>query len=390
MVGIWDYLTTTVYFGMTLANMILAFLIILAGLILRRFMSNFVLHRLAKLTEKSETDIDDLLVDALRKPIEAAIVLVAVGLALGILALPTEPVDLRRFGGALFSVAITVVVTWMIFRVIDTLGGFFTRRAAHTESTLDDALIPLFRKALKVFFAVVAVVVAIQNLGYSVTGIIAGLGIGGLALALAAQDTVANLFGSIMILLDRPFQVGDWVKGSDFEGVIEEIGFRSTRIRTFPKTLVTVPNREMANLIVDNHQAMPARRMSLAVGITYDTTAGQMRDLLEVLEQMLRDQEGILEDGILVRFRNFGDSSLDLLIRGFTGATGYVDHSRIQQEVMLRIMEILEERGLEMAFPSQSVYFGKDETLSLRYEQGGEDQATAPGPRPEAPGSTVS
>lgn len=366
MAVIWDYLTTTVYFGMTLANMILAFLIILAGLILRRFMSNFVLHRLAKLTEKSETDIDDLLVDALRKPIEAGIVLGAVGLAIGMLALPTEPVNVRRFAGALFSVAITMVVTWMIFRVIDTLGGFFSRRAAHTESTLDDALIPLFRKAIKVFFALLAVVVAIQNLGYSVTGIIAGLGIGGLALALAAQDTVANLFGSIMILLDRPFQVGDWVKGSDFEGVVEEIGFRSTRIRTFPKTLVTVPNREMANLIVDNHQAMPARRMDIAVGVTYDTTAAQMRELREALKQILRDQEGVIEDGILVRFRAFGGSSLDLLVRCFTQATGFVEHSAIQEEIMLKIMETLEERGLEIAFPSQSVYFGKDQELALK------------------------
>ncbi len=360
------FLTETTYLEMSLARLLLAFGLILAGFIVRKVLSSFVLHRLAQLTRRTDTELDDLLVSAAQRPLEIGVILAGIGFACGVLGLPVEPVNVRRLATAILTVAITLDVVWMLFRLIDGFSTFFEGISKETESKIDDALIPLFRKALKVFLGLLAFVVVIQNLGYSVTGIVAGLGVGGLALALAAQDTVANLFGSIMILLDRPFKVGDWVRGANFEGVVEEVGFRSTRVRTFPKTLVTVPNKEMANLIIDNQQAMPIRRMDIAVGVTYSTSAKQMRDLLAGLKQILSDHPDVRDDGILVRFTEFGGSSLNLLVRGFTDAVGFVEHTRIREDVLLKIMDLVESLDLEFAFPSQSLYFGKGEVLTVR------------------------
>ena len=384
MQAILDYFTTTTLWGMTVGRMGLAFLLILAGFALRRLLASFVNHRLAALTSRTATEVDDLILEAIRKPIEAGVVIAGIGFALIFLQIPTEPVDVRRFCMAMLAPAITLVATWLLFRLIDGLATHFKALAAKTENPLDDALIPLLRKAIKVFLGLIAFIVAIQNMGYSVTGLIAGLGVGGLALALAAKDTLANLFGSIMILLDRPFRVGDWIKGADFEGTVEEIGFRSTRVRTFPKTLVSIPNSELANTIIDNHQEMPVRRMLMDVGVTYDTTAEQMRAVRDGILEILAAIPEISPDGVLVRFAEFGGSSLNLQVRCFTHATGYDQHMEAREQLLLRIMEMLAEMGLEIAFPSQTIYFGKDQVLKTGEEECGAGAASQATRGPEA------
>jgi len=247
--------------------------------------------------------------------------------------------------------------------------------------------VPLVSKAAKVFLGVLAFVVAVQNLGYSVAGILAGLGIGGLALALAAQDTVANVFGSIMILLDRPFRVGDWIRGADFEGTVEEIGFRSTRVRTFPKTLVTVPNKRMADMIIDNQQAMPVRRILMSLGVTYGTRPDQLRAAVAGINGIIASLPGIWTDGTLVRFHEFGASSLNIMVRCFTLDTAYDEHMRIREDLHLRIMELFEKLGLEFAFPSQTLYYGGGSRLHVGL--GEEAPALMIDPRRGAPPATL-
>ncbi len=366
--AVMDFLQTTTFLGLSLSRLLLAFGFILAGFIVRKLLSDIILKVLRRLSRRTETELDDLLLAAVQKPLEVGVVLAAVGFSLLVLGLPTEPVDIHQTVLVLHTLALTLVITWLVFRLIDAFANFFASVAQRTESKLDDALIPLFRKALKVFVALLAFVVALQNLGYSITGLLAGLGIGGLALALAAQDTVANLFGSVMILIDRPFKVGDWIKGSDFQGTVEEIGFRSTRVRTFPKTLVSVPNKEMANMIIDNQQAMPMRRITFTVGVTYDTNAAQMRSTLDAIREIIASLEGVAPEGQLVRFTDFGGSSLDIGVRCFTHAIGYDAHSEVRERLLLLIMEKLEALGLSIAFPSQTLYFGQDEVLRIRGE----------------------
>lgn len=340
-----------------------ACLIVLASVLLRQVISGLLLHRLAHVTRRTETVVDDILLEAARQPLAAAIVLAGLGIALGLLGLPSEPVNLRGFAAIAFRVAVSVVTIWFLFRLVDGAAEYYIRRAEATASRVDDALIPLFRKGLKVFLGITGVLVILQNMGYSISGLIAGLGIGGLAVALAAKDTLANVFGSVTILVDRPFQVGDWVKTNEFEGVVEQIGFRSTRVRTFPRTQVVVPNGMLVNMTVDNYQAMPVRRIQIQLGVTYATRPDQMRALLAELERLIDSLEGVAPEGRLVRFENFGASSLDLVVRCFTYDITMDEHSLIRQQLLLGIMERVEALGIEIAFPSQTLYFGKGEKL---------------------------
>ena len=183
-----------------------------------------------------------------------------------------------------------------------------------------------------------------------------GLGIGGLAFALAAKDTVANVFGSITILVDRPFRVGDWITTDGADGVVEEIGLRSTRIRTFAKTVVSLPNQGLANATVENHSLMPKRRVKMTVGVTYSSSAAQMQTLVARIEALLRARDDVHQEFLLVKFTDFGASSLDVLIYYFTATTDWAAHLQARQEINLAVMGIVEEMGLSIAFPTRTVH----------------------------------
>ncbi|RLB60187.1 MAG: mechanosensitive ion channel family protein, partial [Deltaproteobacteria bacterium] len=207
---------------------------------------------------------------------------------------------------------------------------------------------------------IMACLMAIQTFGYPVTGVIASLGIGGLAFALAAKDTVSNIFGSLMIIFDRPFQVGDWIKAGDMEGTVEEVGFRSTKIRTFAKTLISVPNNIIANLALDNYSRMPKRRIRLTVGVSYDATPTQMREAVSRIRELLKTHPAIDQEFFLVNFTDFGASSLDIMVYCFTTTTVWGEYLDAREDVCLKIMDTLAELGLEIAFPSATVYLRQD------------------------------
>jgi MscS family membrane protein len=343
-------------FGFTVGRLGLSFLIVFVVFILRRLFSTVLLSTVRKLASQTKTDLDDILIEAVHKPVEYLTVIIGLGVSLWILGLPVEPIDLQHVAAILIKVLLTLDVLWLLFRILDAVSIFLLAAAQKTDSKLDDQLIPLFRKSSKVFFGILAFVMLIQNLGYSVSGLLAGLGIGGLAVGLAAKDTLANVFGSIAILLDHPFAVGDWIKGSNFEGVVEEVGFRSTRIRTFAKTQVSIPNHALANMTVNNFSRMPRRRISFNLGITYKTTAAQMDEAVTGIRQILSDMPEIHNDFFLVNFTDFGTSSLDILVYCFTKTTDWADYLQVRQDLLLKIMSYLESLGLEVAFPTRSIY----------------------------------
>jgi MscS family membrane protein len=194
--------------------------------------------------------------------------------------------------------------------------------------------------------------VAIQNLGYSVSGLLAGLGIGGLAMALAAKDTLASIFAAITLLVDRPFKVGDWVRSPDFEGIVEEIGFRSTRIRTFDRTLTVVPNNRLMDAVIDNQQAMTARRIVLTLALAPATPAALLRQALEEVRRIVAGVEGLSAADQTVRLQNLTPTSVDILVRAFTPATDDATHGAIRQELLLRIVEALERLEVQFAAPA--------------------------------------
>nr|WP_320114901.1 mechanosensitive ion channel family protein [uncultured Desulfuromonas sp.] len=344
------------YFDISLQRYALALGIVLLCLIFKRLFSRLLTRVISPLVDRTENTFDDLLLQSLRRPLEFLVFIVGLFIALQVLQLPSEPTDLKQFGQALIKTLFTFNIGWILFNAVDILECTIAKWAHHTGSPLDDHLLPFIRKSARLFIFVLAVVLIIQNLGYSISGLLASLGLGGLAVALAAKDTLSNIFGSIMILLDRPFRVGDWVQTDNLEGVVEEIGFRSTKIRTFAKTLITVPNNIIANTSLNNYSRMPKRRIKMSVGVTYDSSPQQMREAVAAIRTMLKNHPAIQQDFMLVNFTDFGASSLDILVYCFTTTTVWGEYLEAREDVCLKIMEILEGLNMEIAFPSRSIY----------------------------------
>jgi MscS family membrane protein len=364
-----SFLTDTVFFGITIRHYTLAFLVILAAFVLRKLLSSIVLSSLRRLAHRTSTDLDDAIIKAVGPPLGLAVIIGGIYAATAVLHLPSEPVNVRRAADVILATLVIVAATWLLLRAIDATTAYLATLTQRTESRLDDQLIPILRKSLKVFVGVLAFVSIVQNLGYSVSSLLAGLGIGGLAVALAAKDTLSNFFGSFVILIDRPFAVGDWIEFGEGEGVVEEIGFRSTRIRTFAKTEVSVPNSVLANAVINNWSRMPIRRIKMTVGVTYESSAEQMEQAVEGIKKLLREHKEVYQDFYLMNFTDFGSSSLDIFAYFFTTTTVWAEYLRIRQEVNISIMRLLESLDMEVAFPTRTVYLKPD----------GEEAGAAPG-----------
>jgi len=349
------------FLGTSVGQFAGAFAALIVALFARKLLAHFFARIMQPLTRRTTSDYDDLFVNCLQKPLEFLVFTAGLFVAVAVLALPEDPINLRQFSQAVLKLMVTGGVAWIFFNLTNLIDTFLNRWAEKTDSALDDHLVPFIRKSLKAFVIVIAAIMAIQNLGYSISGLLASLGIGGLAVALAARDTLSNIFGSLMIILDRPFKIGDWVKAGDMEGTVEEIGFRSTKVRTFAKTLITVPNNIIANLSIDNFSRMPKRRIKLTVGVSYATSPDQMRTAVDQIREMLKDHPAIDQEFFLVNFTEFGASTLDIMVYCFTTTTVWGEYLDARQDVLLKIMDILENLGLEIAFPSRTVYLHNEE-----------------------------
>ncbi|MBN2716751.1 MAG: mechanosensitive ion channel family protein [Deltaproteobacteria bacterium] len=321
-----------------------------------RKLVHVLFKRLIRLTEKTAVKFDDIFITALAKPVEWAVALGGIFVSLLILPFPKAPIDFDRFITAMMSSVALVLVIWFCTRLVDGIADWWDTKAAQTESRLDDQLVPIIRKSLKAFLYVIGVVLILQNLGYSVSSLLAGLGIGGLAMAMAAKDTVANLFGSLVIFLDKPFQVGDWIEMGSVEGTVEEIGLRTTRIRTFANSVISVPNSAFTTDPCNNWSRMKKRRIKMSIGVTYSTPSRKLDQLVNEIRQLIADNPKIRNDFYLVNFDNFGPSSLDIFIYCFTETTNWGEFLQAKQEFMLSIMDKVASMGLSFAFPTQSVH----------------------------------
>jgi MscS family membrane protein len=337
-----------------------AFGFILLGLVLRKVSDYVIGKHILPLLERTRVEFDNLVVQAVSKPLGWLLLLAGVALAVWVLRLPTDPTNVKRFAFGVLKVLLVADLLWFLFRFVDVVALYLTHLAGRTESTLDDHLVPLIRKAMKVTLGLLLSVWVVQLLGYNISSILAGLGVGGLAVALALQDTLANFFGSVFIFMDRPFMVGDMVEIEGTQGTVEQIGFRSTRIRTWPATLVSIPNKTVASTKIDNWSKMPKRRVFQTVGVTYETSADQMEEAVAAVRGILENDDGVDQDYIVVRFTDFGASSLDILVYYFTRSVAYDEHLATKERVNLAIMRALRGMGLSIAFPTHTVYFEGD------------------------------
>ncbi len=258
----------------------------------------------------------------------------------------------------LANVVISVAVVLMASRLIDVAGEVLAKRAAATESKMDDQLIPLAERAAKIATWILGFVFVVQNMGVDVGSVLAGLGIGGLAFALAAKDTLENLFGGITVFMDRPFQIGDWVIiGGGTEGVVEEVGFRTTRVRTFYNSQVAVPNGKVANSPIDNMGRRRYRRIKTTLGLTYDTPRDKLQAFVEGIRRVVDEHPDIAHDATReIHFAAFGPSALEVMVYVFLDVPDWSRELAARAEIYTEFMRVAEEVGVKFAFPSTSVY----------------------------------
>jgi len=353
---IWTDLQNWMLLDIPATRWIVALLVLFITIVGRQWLL-WLFERLTRsIAKRSATQLDHVLIQAAEKPAGWLLYTLGVLATVHILNPPEAAFPLVSMLDTLGRILSLTIGTWFLWRLIDGLSVYFGARAAQTESALDDQLVPFISKTLKIFIVITAVLVIAQNMGYSISGLIASLGIGGIAVAMAARDTIANVFGSVMILIDRPFTIGDWIKAGDSEGVVEEIGFRSTRIRTFEQTLVNVPNSLLANMVIDNIDARSKRRIKMRIGLTYSTTTEQMQQAIEGIEAILVAHPGVDQQFKLVKFDEFADSSLSIFLYYFSASKNWSDYLQVRQEVNMQIMQLLESMQLDFAFPSRSIY----------------------------------
>ena len=242
-----------------------------------------------------------------------------------------------------------------VFAQIDLLGTALRARARRSENRFQDQLVPFVTKTLKLTVGVLGAVFLIARLGGDVTALLAGLGLSGLAVALAAQDLLKNLFGSITVLLDRPFRVGDWIKIGDVEGVVEEVGFRSTRVRTFYASLITLPNARLIDASVDNYGVRPFRRWSTRVQITYDTPPASVDAFCEGMRQLVRENESMRQDAFEIHLNEFGPHALEVMLYVFFVAPDWSTELRLRHELALDILRLADRLDVRIAFPTQTI-----------------------------------
>jgi MscS family membrane protein len=253
-----------------------------------------------------------------------------------------------------------VAFAWFAFRVVDLIDRVLTQRLAERGQRRMLSILPMGRKALKIFVFLVVALALFQNLGFNVTGIIAGLGIGGLAIALAAQKTVENLFGGVTVIADQPIRVGEFCRFGDKIGTVEQIGLRSTRVRTLDRTVVTVPNSAFAEMQIESFAVRDRIRLYAILNLRYETTPDQLRWVLAELRRLLAAHAMIAPDPARVRFVGFGAHSLDLEVFAYALTADWAEFLGIREDVFLRMMDIVERSGTGFAFPSQTLYLGRD------------------------------
>jgi MscS family membrane protein len=262
--------------------------------------------------------------------------------------------------------ALSLVVFWVsavaiAYRVVGVAERIALNWARSTANRLDDQLIPLVARIARVLVVALGALFVMQNQGLDVGSILTGLGIGGLAVALAAKDSLENFFGSIMIFVDRPFQIGDWIVVGDVEGVVEEVGLRSTRVRTFSKSLISVPNGKLVVSNVNNMGLRTFRRVTTTIGLVYATPREKMEAYVARLNQIIQEHPKTWKEGTEIHFKDFGASSLDVMVYFFLQASTWHEELVLRQEILLSFIAAAEEIGVSFAFPSRSLYIEKGE-----------------------------
>ena len=341
--------------GMT-AVAVQVFIIVFAAL-LADFIQKRILRRLENKIESTEHLWDDAVYHALSLPLSALIWLLGITFAADIISKHTEA-TIFQATGVIREIGVIVIIAWFINRLISGMEKNVLHRGERLGKPVDRTTVDAIGKLLRLSVIITAVLITLQTLGFSISGVLAFGGVGGIAIGFAAKDLLANFFGGLMIYLDRPFAEGDWVRSPDrkIEGTVEKIGWRLTRIRTFDKRPLYVPNSTFTSIAVENPSRMSHRRIYETLGIRY-CDSGKMSVIIDDVKQMLKLHPEIDDSQtLIVNFNSFAPSSLDFFIYTFTHTTDWVKFHKVKQDILLKVNEIIEKHGAEIAFPTSTVH----------------------------------
>ena len=342
------------YLGLHLWQIIGILIIVILAVAIHKLFT-FIIERiiLNLLIKRGHGKTVDKYVAPVAKPLSILIIFPILLLLTPVIQLPIKINSYVMFTlKALWPVFLTLVV----YRLVDLLGMYMMRLADKTESTLDDQLVPMVRKALKIFVIIIGLLAILVNLNIDIVPLLTGLSIGGLAFALAAQDTLKNFFGSIMIFLDKPFQIGDWITSGSIDGTVEEVGFRATRIRTFRNSITYVPNGKIADSTVDNHGLRNYRRFYTHIAVTYDTPSDLINVFVDGLREIVVKHPHTLKDNYHVYLNDMADSSLNVMFYIFFKVPTWGEELRCRHEILIEIIRLAESLGVNFAFPTTTLH----------------------------------
>ncbi|OGT22368.1 MAG: mechanosensitive ion channel protein MscS [Gammaproteobacteria bacterium RBG_16_57_12] len=332
-------------------------IVVAAVILTANFALSLLLNRLYVKSQATTNPWDDAIIDALRKPLALLVWIIGIAFAIYIVHSKTQATILEA-AGPIRNVGIIACFAWFLIRFIKGVEKNVIERRQQIGMAVDKVTVDALGKVLRVSVIIIATLVTLQTLGFSISGVLAFGGIGGLAVGLAAKDLLANFFGGLMIYLDRPFTIGDTVRSPDrnIEGTVEHIGWRLTHIRTPDKRPLYVPNAVFTTITVENTSRMSHRHINEIIGIRY-SDLDKMQPIVTAIRELLSQQPGIdTSQKMMVNFTSFGPSSLDILVHAFTFTTEQADFQNLKQEILLGIADIIARHGAEIAFPTTTVH----------------------------------
>ncbi len=339
------------YYGNTIQQWLISLSIIVMCVLLGKILYWVFAKVVRAFTSRSKSQLDDVIVDLVEEPAVFMFIATGIWFALKLLTLSD---GFETAVNNSYHIILALLIGWLLSRLFDAVyEGVLLPWAKKTENELDDQLMPILRKGVRLIIWVMAIVIGLNNAGYNVGALLAGLGIGGLALAMAAKDTVSNIFGGFTIFADQPFRMGDRVVAAGYDGVVTDIGVRSTRLRTLEGREVTIPNSKFTDAPVENISREPSRKIILNLGLTYDTSAENMQLAMDLLKQ-INESNSNTDEKTIIAFNNFGDFALGIMFIYYILKES--DIATTQTEINLEILRQFNANGLEFAFPTQTHY----------------------------------
>ncbi|MCZ7558103.1 MAG: mechanosensitive ion channel family protein [Bacteroidia bacterium] len=348
-------------------------LVVIIGLLVERIVITVLNNWLLRLIRRGGGQKDFKLDRQLIRPIGIFAMALVWSLLLPQLDLPLQATTILFFATQMMIAGSGV---WAAYRLVDLASAYFAELAKRTDSKFDDLLVPMMRRAMKIIVIAFGLLFIADNFDIDITSLLAGLGIGGIAFALAAKDTVENLFGSLTVMFDKPFEIGDWIKVGDLEGTVEDVGFRSTRIRTFYNSQITMPNSRLVSIPVDNMGRRRYRRVSTKLGVQYDTPPETIDAFCEGIREIIRQHPYTRKDMYMVYFNEYADFSLNILLYVFHETPDWPTELRERHRLFTDILRLAQRLGVQFAFPTQTIHLaGNEQSRTLSRHDYSEDES---------------